>query len=441
MTETHESTGSHIGIVLPALWGGGAERATLALAASLIDRGHRIDLVLLDFKGSYRRDIPHRIRLYKLIQQRLRKRVILDALRLYRWRRKKFDRTLDGYCRQQGIHVRMLKVSRETVDRARQIQPEIAVTEIEAQAAAGVASYLWEAKPQLVFSALSAANNAAVLASELTGGHVPVVVSVRNNVRTGYSEREKSIARALSPKAAAVVAVSRGVAADAIETLGLDARDVHAIYNPALLTDIRRLGEEEVAHLWFGGGKPPIILNAFKEGHQKDWITLVKAFGYVRQIVPSRLAILGRGLSEGFQEKVLELAEDLGTNEDIAFLGFEENPYRYMRRAAVVVLSSRWEGLPNVLIEAMACGTPVVSTDTPYGPDEILEGGRWGRLTPVGDARALAEAIVETLQGERISAEALRHRAEYFSAERAVASYEALFQKLIRHDWCGTNTR
>ena len=116
------------------------------------------------------------------------------------------------------------------------------------------------------------------------------------------------------------------------------------------------------------------------------------------------------------------------------FSASTRNPFRYMRRAALFVLSSRTEGLPNVLIEAMACGTPVVSTDAPFGPNEILEGGRWGRLTPVGDAPALAQAIVETLAGESVPAEALRRRADDFSAERAVAAYESLFEKLIRRN-------
>ena len=125
------------------------------------------------------------------------------------------------------------------------------------------------------------------------------------------------------------------------------------------------------------------------------------------------------------------LAKTLGAAHDICFLGFDENPYRYMQQASLFVHSSRWEGLTNVLIESMACGTPVVSADAPYGPAEILENGRWGRLTPVGDVEAMAEAMIDSLVGDTVPAEALRRRAGDFSAERAVAAYEALFESLI----------
>ena len=123
----------------------------------------------------------------------------------------------------------------------------------------------------------------------------------------------------------------------------------------------------------------------------------------------------------------------MGVEEDIAFLGFVENPFSYMRRAALYVLSSRYEGLANVLIEAMACGTPVVSTDAPFGPAEVLGGGRWGRLAPVGDAEALAAAMVESLQGGGVSASELQQRAEDFSTERLVPVYEELFRKAIEN--------
>ena len=121
----------------------------------------------------------------------------------------------------------------------------------------------------------------------------------------------------------------------------------------------------------------------------------------------------------------------MGVEDDIAFPGFVENPFSYMRRAALFVLSSRYEGLANVLIEAMACGTPVVSTDAPYGPAEILEGGRWGPLVPVGDAEALAAAIVGCLNGGAVSTAELERRADDFSVERLVPVYEDLFRRMI----------
>ena len=418
MHERPPSPRPHVGIVLPDLGGGGAERATLTLAASLIDRGYRVDLVLLRLSGQYRATMP-------------------DGMAVYYHRSRTPDREFAGYCRERGIDLRMLPTGPLEAVRAwwflRRRFPRIGDRLSRVRAALGVARYIREAEPQLLFSALHLANDGSVLAAALTGRTVPVVVSLRSNIGVSYSQRQKAFARLLTPEADAVVAVSQGVAADAVETLGLDARLVHPIYNPKPLGDIRRLAQEAVDHTWFEGGEPPVILAVLRWGRQKDWPTLVEAFGHVRRGIPARLAILGH-LSEANRHELMAFADSFGVAEEIAFLGFDENPFRYMRRAALFVLSSRSEGLPNVLIEAMACGTPVVSTDAPFGPTEILEGGRWGRLTPVGDAPALAQAIVETLAGESVPADALRRRADDFSAERAVAAYESLFEKLIRRN-------
>ena len=387
----------------------------LTLATSLIERRYRVDLVLMRLKGRYKTTIP-------------------DGIRLYHQRLGRPDRALVAHCRKRGIDVRMLTSGPLGTLRAwhflRRKIPEIEVRLSHARAADGVARYVREARPRLLLSALPFANDASALGVTLAGHSVPLVVSLRNNVGTSYSEKKKSTARVLTPVADAVVAVSQGVAADAIETLGLDERGVHTIYNPKPLADIRRLAEEEVTHPWFEDSAPPVILTALKEGSQKDPATLVAAFRHVRDEVFARLAILGN-LSDAYRAETMALAASFAVEKDVEFLGFDENPFRYMRRAGLFVLSSRYEGLPNVLIEAMACGTPVVSTDAPYGPAEILEGGRWGRLTPVGDPPALATAIVDTLEGNAIPAEALRRRADDFSADHAVEAYEALFASLI----------
>lgn len=412
------SVDRHIGIVLPDVAGGGAEKASLTLAASLIERGYRSDLVLLKLSGTYREEIP-------------------DGLRLFYWLcRKRKGRALLEYCRNRNINLKKLSVKPLQVIKVwvslRKKYPELRIRRREARAALGIACYIRDARPQILFAALPQANDAAVLGAELAEDRTPIVVSLRNNVgmSDSYNGRRMTIARALSPKADALVAVSQGVAANAIETLALNARRVRAIYNPKPVKDIRRLADEELSHPWFGDGEPPVILTALRNSPQKDWATLIAAFGKVRRKIHARLAILGR-LPEVYRGRILKLAGSLGVAKDIAFLGFDENPYRYMHRASLFVLSSHWEGLPNVLIEAMACGTPVVSTDAPYGPAEILEDGRWGRLTPVGDAPAMAQAIIDSLAGDTVPAEALQRRADDFSVERAVEAYEALFDILI----------
>ena len=132
--------------------------------------------------------------------------------------------------------------------------------------------------------------------------------------------------------------------------------------------------------------------------------------------------VLGKGK---LQETLLSRARQLGIAENVAFPGFVENPYAFLAKASLFVLSSRYEGLSRVLIEAMACGCPVVSTNCQFGPNEILEDGRWGELVPVGNATALADAIIRSLDAPPMRDD-LRKRASYFSIERAVGSYEAL---------------
>ena len=129
--------------------------------------------------------------------------------------------------------------------------------------------------------------------------------------------------------------------------------------------------------------------------------------------------ILGQGVE---RESLLELAERLGVSDRFDLPGFDVNPFRYMSRASVFVLSSRYEGFPNVLAQAMACGAPVVSTDCRSGPSEMLEGGRWGRLVPVGDWRAMARAIEATLD-DPMPAEELKARASVYSVEASVERY------------------
>ena len=172
-------------------------------------------------------------------------------------------------------------------------------------------------------------------------------------------------------------------------------------------------------HPWFAPGSPPVVLGIGRLTTQKDFPTLLKAFAQVRAVRKARLMILG----EGRDRQALEvLARELGVASDVDLPGFVLNPFPYMVRASLLVLSSAWEGLPGVLIEAMACGCPVVSTDCPSGPSEILDGGAYGPLVPVGDDGALAKAILSVLEMPP-DPERLRARAALFSVERATDQY------------------
>ncbi len=409
----------HVGFLLTGLDGGGAERAMLNLAAALIARGHRADLVIPRLAGDYRAAIP-------------------GGMRAWRARIPGTDRRFLRAIRRAGVDVEAMTVNpvgaaRTWLVLARRY-PGIPVLRGSGlrsiyPCAHFLAQYVREVRPHVLVSALPGPNTIAVCAAELTDRAVPVVVTVRSNVAAGYAPEWLAAARTLYPLADAVVAVSRGVAESVRRSLRVDAECVRTIYNGVPADSIRRLAQEEVTHPWFAHGEPPVVLSVGREAPVKDHPTLVEAFGLARREADARLVILGR-LSAPYRARLESLARGHGVAGDLGFLDFDENPYRYMQRAGLLALSSRWEGLPGVILEALACGTPVVSTDAPYGPREIL--GRWGDLPPVGDAPALARALVATLRGARPTEEALRARAADFSPEKAADAYLALFEKLVK---------
>lgn len=217
----------------------------------------------------------------------------------------------------------------------------------------------------------------------------------------------------------AVIAVSREAASDLTERLRLSPGQVRMIYNPVITPALFEQAKEAVEHPWFAPGQPPVVLSAGRLCEQKDFPTLLRAFAQVRAHTRSRLVILGEGPERLSLER---MASDLGLRASVLLPGFVANPYAYMARAATYVLSSKWEGLPTVLIEALACGAPVVSTDCPSGPREILQDGKYGRLVPVGDADALAQAIEANLYDGKGNAPPENWSA--FHTEQAAAEYE-----------------
>ena len=415
----------HVGFVLYQLTGGGAERVCLTLAESLIERGHRVDILLARFRIAYPESVPPGARLYRPM--------VPDA-----------DRGMLRHLRERGVEVRTVPVNPLAAAWAffalRRKRLGAPVRPRYALFAHLVVRYLRKARPQLLMSALQAADTAAVYAAELTGSSVPVVVSVRNNVALAYTRAELTEARALFPRANAVVAVSQGVAGSVRASCGVSAGNLRVIHNPVPAAAIRRLAREEAPDPWFRDGGPPVVLSLGRGAPQKDFATLVEAFRLLRSRRSARLVIMG-SLPAPYRRDLVARARRGGFGNDLKLLDFDENPFRCLHRAALFVLSSRHEGLPNVLLQALACGTPVVSTDAPYGPREILEGGRWGKLTPVGDAPALARAMAETLAGDRPPEAALRRRAAWFSTDRAADAYVELFRETANRVSRGRATR
>ena len=227
-------------------------------------------------------------------------------------------------------------------------------------------------------------------------------------------------------QADAVIAVSDGVAADMAANADIPRHRITTVYNPVVGSHVASMARRRLDHDWFTSDGPPIVLGVGNLKPQKDFVTLIRAFARVRAERSARLVILGdaRGPDKdaSYVAALKRLPTELGIEKDVSFAGFAENPFAYMSRAAVFVLSSAWEGFGNVLAEALACGCPVVSTDCPSGPAEILEQGRYGPLVPVGDDAALAAAIRRVLDAPPPRDE-LIGRAALFSVERAVDRY------------------
>lgn len=203
------------------------------------------------------------------------------------------------------------------------------------------------------------------------------------------------LAHLLYPFADNIVAVSKGTAKDLAKVINIDPKSITCIYNPIVNDGLIEAGDEAVDHPWFHDSSVPIVIAIGRLEHQKDFGTLITAFSKVRKQMRCRLMILGDG-SE--REMLTALVERLGLSDDIAMPGFAPNPHAYTKKADLFVLSSRFESLANVVVEAMALGTPVIATDCPSGPAEALDGGRFGRLVKVEDPDMMAETILDVLQ-------------------------------------------
>jgi len=261
--------------------------------------------------------------------------------------------------------------------------------------------YLRREQPQVLLADKDKVNRLALWARRLAGVSTTVAVRLGINVSQNLATRgvidrclQRFSIRTFYPWADAIIVPSAGVADD-LASLGRLPRDrIHVLPNPVVTPQLLAKAQASLEHPWFAPGQPPVILGVGELSTRKDFATLVRAFAHVRSARACRLVILGRGRREA---ALRQLAQDLGVETDVNLGGFVENPYTYMHRAAVFVLSSRIEGFGNVLVEALAAGAPVVATNCPSGPGEILDDGRFGALVPVGDVQAMAAAITQTL--------------------------------------------
>jgi glycosyltransferase involved in cell wall biosynthesis len=227
------------------------------------------------------------------------------------------------------------------------------------------------------------------------------------------------------PRMDHVVAISKVVKRDLVENFDIDASLIQVAYNPVVSDAVLEKQAESVDHPWFENRESPIAISVGRLTEQKNYPLLFRAFAQVRQKRPLRLIVLGEGEQ---RESLKHLASELGIEEDVSMPGFVENPYPYMREADLFLLSSKWEGLPNVLVEALATNCQIVSTDCPGGPKEVLQEGRYGRLVPIGDVSAYASAIDQALNEEPPDGLQLRQRWSDFTAETVAQDYLRIFE-------------
>ena len=344
---TQPSSLQHLAIFGPSLAGGGAERAMINLAAGFLRRGLQVDLVLARAEGPYLSQVD------------------------------------------PGVHLVDLGASR-------------VATSLPA-----LARYLRRRRPQGLIAMMGYAGLIAAGARRLSRARCPLAISEQVTPRlfelhTPPHFRYRArllppLMRLCYPWADVVAGVSAGTAADLARIARLPPEGVQVIHNPIITPDLAALKAQPADHPWLAPGQPPVVLAAGRLHQQKDFPTLLHAFARLRRQHRARLLILG----EGHDRPLLEdLVAELGLSADVALPGFVANPFALMARGALFVLSSRWEGLPTVLVEALYCGLPVVATDCAGdGAREILDGGSHGALVPVADPVALADAMAAALTG------------------------------------------
>ena len=400
---------THIAVLSPSLAGQGAERKALHITAGLLARGHRVDLLLQRLVCHYPEEVPDHARIFFTSGRSDRRtRVVMGRV--------------DTVFRPTVLEplpwrVRYPRIG--TLNRVPRRQYPLLLSTRLPRWAVSIAHHLDRERPDALLAMNVLAASAAAMALNIARHRPRTVATLHEPLKQGRLLRR---ARHSYPRMDAAVGVSRGVSAEFKKISGLDRERIHVIYNPVVSEHLKRKAGEPVNHPWFDRSDSPVVLAIGKLNERKDFPVLLAAFSRLLTERSARLVVLGEGR---MRKRLVSLAKALRISDHVDFPGFQENPYAFLAKADLFVLSSRHEALPTVLIEAMACGCPVVSTDCPFGPREILEDGRLGPLVPVGDAEALAEAMARVLD-EPPSRDLLRERASFFSVERAVERYEQL---------------
>lgn len=357
---------ARIGIVIYSLAGAGAERVSVNLVQEFVAAGHDVDFILSHGEGELLAEVAS----------------------------------------VAGVHVARFAGARGW--------------------RSAIKEYVEQHSPTVLLAMMEGAGVISLQACK--GRDVPVYVAshIHFSRHCRHASRRKErwlmplAARWYLRRAAGVIGVSNGVSEDIRQAAGLAPEKVHTIYNPILTKDFYRKAAAPVSHPWFSReGDWLTVVSVGRLTEQKDHSTLLQAISEANRKRPVRLLVLGQGERRAELEA---LAQELGIGENVDFGGFDPNPYCYIAAADVFALSSRWEGFGNVLVEALAAGVHVVSTDCPSGPREILDNGRFGELVPVGDSDALAMGILRACERE-LDRNALRHHLRQFESKPVADQY------------------
>ena len=357
-----------IALYIPSMNGGGAERVMLTLANALAEKDKiSIDLVLNRAGGVYLKDISDKVNIVNLNTSRVLKSVI------------------------------------------------------------PLSQYLKKEKPDTILSAMNYVNVITVLAKLISGTNTRVILSEHVNLTSSLKDTKwlfriafKNIMKWTYKKSDSIIAVSNGVADDLSREIKINRNKIVTIYNPIFTPNLLEKAQSALPlqNPYFDRNTPPVILGVGRLAEEKDFKTLINAFAKVRNYKECHLMILGEG---ALRPELELLIKELDLQDSVQMPGFVDNPHSWMLNADLFVLSSIHEGFGNVLVEAMACGLPVVSTDCPSGPNEILEDGKWGELVPVGDVELLSKAIIKVMS--KPSKIDVKERASFFSVENSVNKY------------------
>jgi len=328
----------------------------------------------------------------------------------------------------RGIATDLVVVER-TGDFFSELDPRVNVVELPQRrtltSILGLKAYIEKRRPFALIASQTHTNVAAILARKLARSNTRVVVVEHNQYSMNRRLKRGMVAMAyrmvpwVYPFAERIAAVSVGVRDDLARETGIPVERIAILHNPVVTPDLEERARAPVEHTWLLQPGPPVLLAVGRFTKQKNFPLLIEAFARLRKERPARLIILGEGeLRSDLEERIRRHRLD----DDVDLPGFDPNPFRFMKHASVYVLSSDWEGLPTALIEAMACGAPVVSTDSGGGTREILLDGQLGAIVPRDDADALASALAAALDAPT-PPDARIARAREFGIESAVDRY------------------